>query len=381
MVNLKPANQSSQKTPIVHRRGFSIQQLLWFIFVSIIVHGLGLLLFARYQSSQMISKPEIESKAIEFVTIPDESETKPPPETKKRAENNSAAKQNLEAESTIDDQPSSPNPVAPTPPPTPTPTPPIPTATKLEPTPTPPPAPAPQPKTPEPEKISATPQPQPQPKAKSPKPITTPLPPLPPLPETSKPPVNDSPPVLSDSDNTSATIPKPVAPETKSPVATSLPPTNEPIAEPETPQNTDVPPETSENSASSLLGGDYKKTLANGGAEAFFSPEALSLGAVLDPSQINALKDFDYNGYLAGVRDKLRPNWNPDRTKIQSTLLKVELDRSGQIIKLEIARSSGSEAFDLANLETFRKSAPFDTLSPEFPLESFKFQFEFSIID
>lgn len=378
MVNLKPANQSSQKTPIVHRRGFSLQQLLWFILVSILVHGLGLYGFARYRNSQLISKPEIESKAIEFVTVPEESETKPPPETKKKAENNSAAKQNLEAESTVDEQPSSPSPPAPAPP----------VATPT-PAPTPPPVVKPQPKPPEPEKISAAPPPKPpEPKPKPVKKLP-PLPPLPPLPEVSKPPVNNPPPVLSNSDTTSETIPQPAPPETKSPVATNSAPSNEPIVEPEvpqaespeTPKTTDILPETSENSASSLLGGDYKKTLANGGAEAFFSPEALSLDAVLDPSQINALKDFDYNGYLAGVRDKLRPNWNPDRTRIQSTLLKVELDQNGQIIKLEIARSSGSEAFDLANIATFRKSAPFDTLPPEFPLESFKFQFEFSIID
>lgn len=374
MVNLKPANQSSQKTPNVDRRGFSFQKLFWFILASVLVHGLGLLIWAQYQRSQLSVKPEIESKAIELVTIPEESEAEPPPKTKKRAEENSVAEQNLEAESTADNKPASPPPTPPPPPPK-------------------PPEPVAQPKPVEPKPVAEAPPPQPAP-PKPPEPVAQPKPPEPkpiepkpvaeappPQPEVISPPITKQPPVLSGSDISSTPIPKPAPPETESPVATSLPPKSEPVPNPEPTPTTDVLPETSENSASSLLGGDYKKTLANGGAEAFFSPEAISLNAVLDPSQINALKDFDYNGYLAGVRETLRPNWNPDRTKIQSTVLKVELNRSGQIMKLEIARSSGSELFDQTNLETFRKSAPFDILPPEFPLESFKFQFEFSIID
>ena len=385
MVNLKPANQSSQKTPTVDRRGFSFQQLLWFILASVLVHGLGLLILARYQRLQLSVKPEIEREVIEFVAIPEESEAEPPPETKKRAENNSVAEQNLETESTADNKPATPPPEIP------------PTVAKVtpppKPAPTKPPEPVAQPKPVEPKPVAETPPPKPAP-TKPPEPVAQPKPPEPkpiepkpvaeappPKPEVISPPITKQPPVLSGSDISSTPIPKTAPPETESPVATSLPPKSEPVPNPEPAPTTDVLPETSENSASSLLGGDYKKTLANGGAEAFFSPEAISLNAVLDPSQINALKDFDYNGYLAGVRETLRPNWNPDRTKIQSTVLKVELNRSGQIMKLEIARSSGSELFDQANLETFRKSAPFDVLPPEFPLESFKFQFEFSIID
>jgi|GEM_PF-1904399 len=387
MVNLKPANQSSQTTPTINRRRFSFQQLLWFVLVSVLVHGLGLLMLARYQRSQLPLKPEIESKAIEFVTVPEESEVEPPPETKKRAEENSVIEKNLEAESTADEKaastPPSPAPAIPpvenkvvSPPPPPKPVPPKPPEPVIENKVAPPlpPKPAP-PKPPEPVVEPKTPEPKPAPVA--PKPVTQPPQPQP---EVSKPLVNKQPPILSGSDITSDPIAQPVPTETKSPVATNLPPKSEPIPEPETSPTTDVLPETSENSAASLLGGDYKKTLANSGGDAFFSPEALAFNAVLDPSQINALKDFDYNGYLAGVTEKLRPNWKPDRTRIQSTVLKVELNKSGQIMKLEIAKSSGSELFDQANLETFRKSAPFDILPPEFPLETFKFQFEFSII-
>ncbi len=397
MVNLKPANQSSQTTPTVNRRGFSLQQLLWFILVSILVHGLGLLMLARYQRFQPTPQEENDSKPIEFVTIPEESEVEPPPETKNRATENSVAEKNLDSESSTDD-------IAPSststpdqelaPPPT------IPAPSEPEPIPEPPepePVAEPIPEPPEPEPVAEPiPEPpEPKPVAKpipeppEPKPVVepTPKPPEPkpvaeptPIPEPSKPQANNQPSVLSDADAASTPIPQAAPSATKSPVATSLPPKIEPTPElpPTTTPAISKPPE---NNAASLLGGDYKKTLANGGGDAFFSPEALSFNTVLDPGQLNALKGFDPNPYLSHVKQKLRPNWNPDRTQIRSTLLNVEILRNGQIAKLEIARSSGSEAFDLENLETFRKSAPFDPLPPEFPLESFKFKFEFHIID
>ena len=365
MVNLKPANQSSQTTPTVNRRGFSLQQLLWFILVSILVHGLGLLMLARYQRFQPTSQAEIDSKPIEFVTVPEESEAEPPPETKERAVENSVAEEDRKPTEATDEELSSPPPTS---------------AKELAP---PPVAPAP----PEPEPIPEPPEPEPvaKPTPKPPEPIPEPpepepvAKPTPEPPEPSKPPANNQPSVLSDADAASTPIPKPAPSETKSPVATNLPPKIEPTPEPETTPT--APPTQPENSAASLLGGDYQKTLANGGGDAFFSPEALSFNTVLDPGQLNALKGFDPNPYLSHVKQKLRPNWNPDRTQIRSTLLNVEILKNGQIAKLEIARSSGSQEFDLKNLETFRKSAPFNPLPPEFPLESFKFKFEFHIID
>ena len=385
MVNLKPANQSSQTTPTINRRGFSFQQLLWFILVSILVHGLGLLMLARYQSFQPTPQEENDSKPIEFVTIPEESEAEPPLETKNRATENSVAEKNLDSESTTDDIPSSPTstpdqelappPVTPAPPepePIPEPPEPKPVAEPILEPPKPKPVAKPIPKPPEPKPVAES-----IPEPHEPKPVAEPTP----IPEASKTPANQQPSVLSGADANSTPIPQPAPSETKSPVATKLPPQIEPTPEPETPQTPTAPATQPENSAASLLGGDYQKTLANGGGDAFFSPEALALNTVLDPGQLNALKGFDPNPYLSHVKQKLRPNWNPDRTQIRSTLLNVEILRNGQIAKLEIARSSGSQEFDLENLETFRKSAPFDPLPPEFPLESFKFKFEFHIID
>lgn len=376
MVNLKPANQSSQTTPTINRRGLSLQQLLWFILVSILVHGLGLVMLARYQRFQPTLQEENDAKPIEFVTIPEESEAKPPPETKNRATENSVAEKNLDSESTTDDIPPSSTSTPdqelappPVPPVTPEPEP------VAEPTPKPPepkPVAEPAPKPPEPKPIAES-----IPEPPEPKPVAEPTP----IPEPSKPPANQQPSVLSDTDAASTPIPQAAPSETKSPVATSLPPKIEATSEPETTPTPTAPPTQPENSAASLLGGDYQKTLANGGGDAFFSPEALSFNTVLDPGQLNALKGFDPNPYLSHIKQKLRPNWNPDRTQIRSTLLNVEILRNGQIAKLEIARSSGSQEFDLKNLETFRKSAPFDPLPPEFPLESFKFKFEFHIID
>ena len=373
MVNLKPANQSSQTNPIINRRGFSLQQLLWFILASILVHGLGLLMLARYQSFQPIPQEENDAKPIEFVTIPEESEAEPPPETKNRATENSVAEKNLDSESTTDEIPSSPN-STPDQELAPPPVPPALPEPVAEPTPKPPepkPVVEPAPKPPEPKPIAES-----IPEPPEPKPLAEPTP----IPEPSKPPANQQPSVLSGTDAASTPIPQAAPSVTKSPVATSLPPKIEPTPEP-SPTTTPAVSKPPENSAASLLGGDYQKTLTNGGGDAFFSPQALSLNTVLDPGQLNALKGFDPNPYLSHIKQKLRPNWNPDRTQIRSTLLNVEILRNGQIAKLEIARSSGSQEFDLENLATFRKSAPFDPLPPEFPLESFKFKFEFHIID
>ena len=388
MVNLKPANQSSQITPTINRRGFSLQQLLWFILASILVHGLGLLMLARYQRFQPIPQEEKDSQPIEFVTIPEESEAKPPPETKNRATENSVAEKNLDAESSTDeinpsststpDQELTPPPVPPAIPepkpvvePAPKPPEPKPIAESIPKPSEPKPVAEPTPKPPEPKPIAES-----IPEPPEPKPVAEPTP----IPEPSKPPTNNQPSVLSDVDAASTPIPQAAPSETKSPVATSLPPKIEPTPEPP-PTTTPTVSKPPENSAASLLGGDYQKTLNNGGGDAFFSPQALSLNTVLDPGQLNALKGFDPNPYLSHIKQKLRPNWNPDRTQIRSTLLNVEILRNGQIAKLEIARSSGSQEFDLENLATFRKSAPFDPLPPEFPLESFKFKFEFHIID
>ena len=89
MVNLRSTEGNNVATPTVKRHGFGLKQLLLFILASILVHGLGLLMFALYQRSSPVTKEETESKPIEFVVVPEGTEVEPPPETEKQANENS----------------------------------------------------------------------------------------------------------------------------------------------------------------------------------------------------------------------------------------------------------------------------------------------------
>lgn len=296
MVNLKSTEGNSVETPTVKRRGFNLKQLLLFILASILVHGLGLLMFALYQRSLPVTEEEAESKPIEFVVVPEETEVEPPPETEKRAIENSVTEQDTEAEETVDDEQISDD---------------IPPAAEPEPEPVPPPEPTPPAAEPEPD-----------------------------------------------------------------PVATRLPP--EP--DPEPPQTTPPPTQPEENSASSLLGGDYQRTLANGGGDAFFSPEALEYESVLNPGQINALKDIDLGPYFDEVRRSVKSNWKRSyQVEEYTTFLTFDIQKNGQITGLRVTQSSGSEQVDRESLEAVQNSAPFAPLPPDFPLESLGVRFSFNI--
>ncbi len=370
MAEVKPANRDKQETPVKNYFGFRRQQLLLFILASVLIHILGLVIFSIYQRFHPIAKDKPEdSKPIEFVVVPpEESSKQPPPETQKRAAENSVAEKKVEPKKTSTDREIGDD-TAPTPASTPL----------KEPAPAPqiasPPEPEPaEPPKPEPEPVEP-PKPEPEP-VEPPKPEPEPEPkPEPKLPKNNQP-------LLSNPDavSTSKPAPQPTPeaspqPEPESSVATSLPPKE--------PSQT-VPKSGSEavpsNSASSLLGGDYKKTLANGGGDAFFSPEALAYKDVLNPSQLNALKDIDLSDYFAEVKRRVKSNWNPSyRAEEYTTYLSFNIEKNGQITGLKVTQTSGSEKVDRESLDAVQNSAPFAPLPPEFPLEALEVQFSFNI--
>ena len=431
MVNLKPANQNEQKTPPKNYRRFSLQKLFWFILVSLLVHTLGLLLFVRYINLKPISQEDIESKPVDFVVVPEDPEAEPPPETQNRASENSVAEEEVEPEETTENEPSSSTPLpepAPNPnpepaePPQPEPAPepvaqpkPAPVAPpqpEPEPEPEPVAKPLPQPEPePEPEPVAKPlPQPEPEPELKPlpeleplPEPEPKPLPELEPLPEPEpkplpelvtkpepeseplpelEPEINkpsiDTKPSL-DSDNSDSNSIAKIDPPASEPSETNSSPTSEPESQP--PQtNAALPQPDDENSASSLLGGSYSRTLADGGGDAFFSPEALKYNSVLNPAQLDALKDIDLSAYLAEMERRVKPNWNPNhRVDDRSTVLAFSIEKNGQISGLRVTRSSGLPDVDRASMEAVQKSAPFLPLPPEFPLDRLDITFSFNI--
>ena len=358
MVNLKPANQNDRKTSTVKNRcGFHRQQWL-FVLASVLFHGLFLLLFVAYQRLQPVveEKPE-ENKPIEFVVVPDEK-SEEPPEADKVAPENSVAQNSTETEQTaVDEQAGevAPNPaleepisegttaLSPEPKPEP----------KLEPIPKSEPEPEPQLESeslPEPESVNE-PEPEPEPIPSSDVPIVkSPKPEPQPQPE-------------------------PIA-EPEPSVAANSPPT-----QPELPQPATAPTQPTEDSgASALLGGDYQRSLANGGGEAFFSEEALTYKSVLNPNQLNAIRDIDLSAYFDEVKRRVRRNWNPSyKVEEYTTFLTFNIEKSGQITGLRVTQSSGSPEADRESLDAVQNSAPFAPLPAEFPLEALEVGFSFNI--
>ena len=317
MVDLKPVSKSDRQTPVTNH-GFRRQKLLLFIIASVLMHSLGLLFFDVYQRFFLSSKAKVDNKPIEFVIVPEEP-SEPPPETEKRAAENSVTENNNEPEKTptaeeldaeIANEPTSASP----------------TESNSAP------------------KIAPPPQPQPEAAVE----------PTPPQPE---PEPNSEP---AEPDVAARLLPneQPKLPE-------SLPPT---------------PAAPAENSASSLLGGDYQRTLADDGADAFFSPEALAYRDVLDPAQLDAIKDIDLGAYFAEVKRRVKGNWSPSyRAEDYTTFLTFNIQKNGQITGLRVTQSSGSEQVDRESIEAIQNSAPFAPLPGNFPLEALEVKFSFNI--
>ena len=418
MTNVKEQSQLDQEASTVNQDQFRRNHLLLFILVSLLVHSLGLFFFDLYKRTQPITKNKTESKPIEFIVVPPEEATdKPPPETQKRATENSVAKQSTQPEKTAASQEigdeNSPNPTRASstsiPPKLATPSPITPSPSQLL---------KPPKSTPEPPKI-ATSSPVKPSISKPPKPskpisklpkisplspnpptLSKPIKPPKPLPEVqpptepNEPPAENQPPELSRTDLTTlepkpepTPTSQPNKPEEDSEVATRLPATIKPSNP--IPESTQSPPQTSTSSeqaapsdsdAASLLGGDYKRTIADGGGDAFFSPEALAYKRVLNPSQLNALKDIDLSEYFAEVKRRVKRNWQPSfAVEEYTTFLTFAIEQNGQITGLRVSKSSGSERVDRESLEAVQDAAPFAPLPSGFPLEALEVEFSFNI--
>jgi periplasmic protein TonB len=327
MVNLKPTERGHQPVEIVPR-DVNHHQLLWLILVSIVIHGLGLLLFARYQEIETVKLDKTDLDPIEFTVLPEE----PVKETTSNDKSDYKGSPNLK---------SAPTPAIANPPSTLTP----PATAEL-----------------------------------SQREIA-------PTPEATAPPQEEQSNVLSGSDKISIPKPQPkpqpiaerprreiATPSKDNSVATNIPPQSQP-SQPSQPN----PPEGVSNSASDLSGGDFSQTLASGG-DAFFSPEALEYKSVLNPEQLKALKDIDLSKYLAAMEGEVKPNWNPSfRQDDRTTVLNFKIEKSGQVTGLKIIQSSGAAEADQEALAAVQQSLPFAPLPADFPLENLEITFSFNI--
>ena len=321
MVELKPKKSKTQADTIV-RRSINRKQLFLLVLVSILIHALGLFLFVRYKPVEPIAEDRADLEPIDFTVIPEEIEAA------EEAEVNN---------------------------------------TPIEPEPTPPPV------EPDPIPEAVTPPAPVAPTPVEPDPIPTP----PPTSEAVTPPAPVAPTPV-EPDPTPAPTPTPeAAPTTEpDPIAANSPPASPP---PEAAPEESANPDGISTSASDLLGGDYEKTLASGG-DAFFSPEALEYNSVLNPEQLKALKGIDLSKYLSGMESKVRPNWRPAfRQDDRRTVLTFNIEKDGRVTGLRVTQSSGSPEVDRESLDAIEKSAPFDPLPSDFPLDSLEITFSFNI--
>jgi periplasmic protein TonB len=322
VINLKPTEQDRQPVEIIFR-DVKQQRLFWLIFVSIVIHGLGLLLLAQSQKVETVKPDKTDFDPIEFTVLPEE----PVNETTSKNKSDYQRGANLKPAST----PSSASAPA--------------IAKGVA------------------EPIAERSQGE----------ITS-------SPEATKPPEEEQPKVLSGSDPTS--IPQPKSPPKPQPQAIATPPKDNSVATnlpPQSQPSKPAPPDGVSTSASDLSGGDFSQTLASGG-DAFFSPEALEYNSVLNPEQLKALKDIDLSKYLAAMEGKVKPNWNPSfRQDDRTTVLNFKIEKSGQVTGLKIVQSSGATEADQEALAAVQQSIPFAPLPADFPLENLEITFSFNI--
>lgn len=85
-------------------------------------------------------------------------------------------------------------------------------------------------------------------------------------------------------------------------------------------------------------------------------------------------KEFIYYSYFMRVKDQLRSHWNPrirqnvqvlyakDRNianNVKATSVRVTLNKSGYLEKIELLKTSGYEELDVAAIQAFQAAAPF----------------------
>jgi protein TonB len=347
-------------------RQIQSHSLLPYLLVSVLIHGLVALIFSFQQRSQPATKQQQQpdNAPIEFIVLPPEEVPDKPPETNRRAVNNSIAQGKVKSElppttekkgeTAIDSSPASTPEVAPSqsetkPSEAVKPTPPV--ASKPEPVQPPQP---PTPTTSEPEPVQP-PQP-PTPTTAEPKPVK---PPQPPTPTTAE--------------------PKPVKPPQPPTSTTAEPQAVARSSSLDSPTDKAPVEQTPTNSgAASLLGETYQRSIKEDGGSSFFDSEALAQKEA-PYAKLDAQQD-DLAPYFDEIRRRVKRNWQPSSPgDDRSTVVAFAIERNGQITGLRIVETSGKERVDRDALEAIQKSAPFAPLPQSFNRDRLEVQFNFNI--
>jgi periplasmic protein TonB len=315
-----------------HRQISANYSLLFYFFVSILIHVLVAILIAYRERSQPTVKEKPRDEPIEFVVVPpEEKPEKPPTETKRRGVNNSVAQGKIRSDkppateeigSTATDSNLSENEL--------------------------------QVKSPSTPPVTKTPN--------LPKPVKPSQPPTPEENNSDRSAIASKPTPSEEEILPQKTTPNPA-------VATRIP----------TPQKAPKSPTPPSNSgAASLLGGTYKRSIKDDGGSSFFNVE-VSASKEAPYAKVDAQQD-DLAPYFDEIRRRVKSNWQPLAPgEERTTTLVFAIQRSGQITGLRILETSGNEQVDRDALEAVQKSAPFDALPQNFKSDRLDIQFNFNI--
>ncbi len=367
--------------------------LLLYFLASVLIHGLVILAIAFIERSQPTAKQKQDITPIDFVVVPPEkTQVKPPPETKRRAVNNSVAQGKIKSKRPpiIEEENNTGNVSKPkvTPSKEQAQKPPISAPVKTKQTPEAvkpksiePPQP-PTPKNPVVDRTPPAPKPNP-PVASKPRSLEPSQPPTPKNPVVDRTASILKPSPLGDrtiSKKNDITSPANRLPSQSKPLQSTPQSQNSPKSPTRpTPPTSSMARKTPTNSgAASLLGGNYQRSIKQDTESSFFTSEA-NVSKDAPYAKLDAQQD-DLAPYFAEIRRKVKRNWRPRSPgEERYTVLAFAIERSGKISQLKVVETSGDEQVDRDALEAIQKAAPFSNLPQSYPSERLEITFSFNI--
>jgi periplasmic protein TonB len=361
-------------------RQISSYSLLRYFLASVLIHGLVIVAIAFTLRSKPTAQQTQDITPIDFVVVPPEkTQVKPPPETKRRAVNNSVAQGKIKSKRppVIEEENNTGKVSKPKVTPSkeqaqkPTISAPVKSPVKprsIEPS---------QPPTPKNPAVDRTP-----PTPKNPAVDRTPS-----LLKTS--PLGDrTPSILKTSPLGDRTISK--KNDIPSP-ANRLPSQTKPLQSAPQSQNSPksptrpTPPTSSlarktptNSGAASLLGGNYQRSIEKDAGSLFFTSET-NVSKEAPYAKLDAQQD-DLAPYFAEIRRKVKQNWRPTSPgEERYTVLAFAIERSGKISQLKVVETSGDEQVDRDAFEAIQKAAPFSNLPQTYPRDRLEITFSFNI--
>lgn len=95
---------------------------------------------------------------------------------------------------------------------------------------------------------------------------------------------------------------------------------------------------------------------------------------------IDARRDVDMGSYLMQLQQQVRQQWIPGMTQnSRRTVIFFSVTRSGRVTGMQIVRPSGSRAADTAALGAIQRAAPFAPLPAGFAANTLNIRFTFNI--